>query len=277
MSKSLYVDDFAIYCSSRRPELAHRQLQLCLHHLQLWTEQTGLEFSPQKTVSLHMCRVRNCPRSSPNLELSGVVLRHVETCKFLGMIIDSSLTWRCHLSQLKYSCMQSLNLLRHISHTSFGADRVTLLRLYLALIKPKLDYGSEAYGSACTSLLDTLQPIQNAALRIATGAYRTSPVASLHAETGILPLKYYRDTKALTYLSRLRTAEPPYILEILQSVDRPLFERNHQRAHPFLLRMETALRRYDVALDGAQVSPPRALPPWQTYCIFACEKLSHLK
>ena len=51
------------------------------------------------------------------------------------------------------------------------------------LIKPKLDYGCEPYSSACTSLIDSLIPIQNSAIRTTTGAFRFSPVLSLHAES----------------------------------------------------------------------------------------------
>ena len=54
------------------------------------------------------------------------------------------------------------------------------------LLKPKIDYGSEVYSSASRSLLDSLEPIQNAALRIATGAFRTSPILSLRVESGII-------------------------------------------------------------------------------------------
>ena len=56
------------------------------------------------------------------------------------------------------------------------------------LLKPKIDYGSEVYSSACRSLLDSLEPIQNAALRIATGALHTSPIPSLRVESGIRSL-----------------------------------------------------------------------------------------
>lgn len=47
----------------------------------------------------------------------------------------------------------------------------TLLRLYRALLKIKLDYGFEAYASA-SPVLQLLNPVHNEALRICTGAFR---------------------------------------------------------------------------------------------------------
>ena len=48
-----------------------------------------------------------------------------------------------------------------------------------SLFKSKIEYGVETYGSAYDSNLKKLNPIQNQALRVATGAHRTSPFVSL--------------------------------------------------------------------------------------------------
>ena len=69
-----------------------------------------------------------------------------------------------------------------LSHTSWGADRTTLLKLYRSLVRSKLDYGCIIYGSARKSYLQMPDPIHNQGLRLALGAFRTSPVASLYVE-----------------------------------------------------------------------------------------------
>ena len=89
---------------------------------------------------------------------------------YLGLVIDNSLRWHKHIEYLRIDCQRRLALMRHLSHLDWGADAKTLLRLYVAFIRAKLDYGVEAYGSACVSTLQKLDPIQNQALRVATGA-----------------------------------------------------------------------------------------------------------
>ena len=79
-----------------------------------------------------------------------------------------------------------------IAHTSWGADQETLLHLYRSLIRSKLDYGCICYGSARGSYLRMLDPIQNHALRLCLGAYRTSPASSLCVEANEPPL-YFRE------------------------------------------------------------------------------------
>ncbi|XP_023228251.1 uncharacterized protein LOC111628656 [Centruroides sculpturatus] len=60
--------------------------------------------------------------------------------------------------------------------TSLGADKSSMLRLYRALVRSKLDYGCIVYGSARESTLQMLDPIHHKTLCVCTGAFRTSPV-----------------------------------------------------------------------------------------------------
>ena len=103
----------------------------------------------------------------------------VQEVKFLGIIFDSKLSFLPHIRYVKNKCTKALNLIRVVAHTSCGTDQDTLLLLYTSLIRSKLDYGCIAYGSARSSYLRMLDPVQNHALRLCLGAYRTSPLSSL--------------------------------------------------------------------------------------------------
>ena len=90
-----------------------------------------------------------------------------------------------------------------LSHTSWGADRTTLLKLYRSLVRSKLDYGCIIYGSARKSYLQMLDPIHKQGLRLALGAFRTSPVASLYVEADEPSLYSRREKLSLQYAIRL--------------------------------------------------------------------------
>jgi hypothetical protein len=47
----------------------------------------------------------------------------------------------------------------------------TLLKLYWSHVRSKPDYGSVVYGSAGSSYLQSLERVQNAALRVCLGAF----------------------------------------------------------------------------------------------------------
>ena len=48
------------------------------------------------------------------------------------------------------------------------------------MVRTKIDYGCEVYGTAAKSYLDRLDAVHHKALRFATGAYRTSNMQSLY-------------------------------------------------------------------------------------------------
>ena len=121
----------------------------------------------------------------------------------LGNDFCRKFNWKPGITELKWIATKSLNLLKIIANRYKGADRSTLLRIYIAITKPKLDYGSEIYCTAKDDLLKTLDTVQNSALRIATGAFRSTPIVSLQAETGIKPLQAYREQKNINYMLRV--------------------------------------------------------------------------
>ncbi|GFY58279.1 putative RNA-directed DNA polymerase from transposon X-element [Trichonephila inaurata madagascariensis] len=106
----------------------------------------------------------------------------------------------CALVRRRRGSAKALNILKVLANIPWGADRTSLLRLYRALIRSKLDYGSVVYSSACKSLLKILDPVHQQALRLCLGAFRTSPVESLYAETYKPPLDLQRNHRSsLTY------------------------------------------------------------------------------
>ena len=139
---------------------------------------------------------KNCSKYTQGLTDSGnVKIRYsngmqipvVEQAKFLGLIFDRKLTFVPHLRYLRQKCMKALNLLRVIAHAKWSSDEATLLHLYRPLIRSTLDYGTIVYGSARKSYLRMLDLIQNQALRLCLGAFRTSPATSMHVEANEMP------------------------------------------------------------------------------------------
>ena len=130
--------------------------------------------------------------------------------KYLGLIFDQRLRWKEQINDLKIRCNKAMDILKCLSRTSWGGDRTTLLRLYKALIRSKLDYASFVYWTASENILSKLDPVHNTAIRICLGAFKSSPIISLYAESGEMSLKHRRNQLALQYYSRCQqTPESP--------------------------------------------------------------------
>jgi ribonuclease HI len=198
---SIYADDLIIFCRGSQITTTQKIIQNSLQIIEKWSAETGFRCSTTKTTIMRFSRRRNKEALEP-LQLYGQPLTQVQHQTYLGITFDSRLTFSTHITTLKNDCLRRLNLLKAIAHTNWGSDERTILRTYRATIRSKLDYGSPAYGSATRSQLRKLDTIQNTALRLALGAFRTSPALSLHRESNETPLPLRR--KQLTHTQKLK-------------------------------------------------------------------------
>lgn len=209
MQYSLYVDDLQISVSSCNLSICERRVQLAVNNLVRWADTNGFKFSPEKTACVNFSRRRGALQE-PSLNMYGSPIVVKNEHKFLGLVFDSKLTFVPHIKRLKLKCLKSLNILKVLSHASWGSDRLCLLRIYHSVIRSQLDYGCIVYNSARASVLKMLDPIHHQGLRLAIGAFHTSPVLSLYAEANELSLEYRRFSLGFMYSVRVRSvAEHP--------------------------------------------------------------------
>ena len=203
MHCTLYVDDFTIFVSAATITHSTRIIQIAINNLEQWTKTKGMRFSIEKTVAIKFEKRKKGEEPQLTLYDSRVQVRE-STC-YLGLIIDKRLNWVDHVDHLRAKCTSSVNLIKHVSHLSWGADRKTLQRLYTTLVQSKLDYGAQVYGASKSNVLKRLEPIQNACLRAITGTFKSSPAVSLCMETGMLPLDFSRDMLTLRHFFKIES------------------------------------------------------------------------
>jgi ribonuclease HI len=259
---SLYVDDFLICYRSKDMRCLERQLQFCLNKIQRWADENGFQFSKSKSVCMHFCHKR-IPHPDPELKIYSTVIPVVEETKFLGLVFDRKLTFKPHIKSLKDKCLKAINLLRVVAHTDWGADCATLLRLYRALVRSKLDYGCIVYGSARDSYIEPLDRIQNLALRVCLGAFRTTPVPSLHVEAHETPLSLRRDKLALQYILKLKSnpKNPAYGC-VFKPNFKTLFEAKPNAIPTLGLRLAQHIQDCGINLDNLCKYSISPTPPW---------------
>ncbi len=126
------------------------------------------------------------------LMMYGRELERVGSIKFLGVTLDARLTFAEHIKKMEDKCKKVINVMRCLTGREWGASCSSLKSIYVAVIRSVLDYGSIVVGSAAKSLLMRLEVIQNQALRICCGAFKTSSVPAIQLEMGELPLELRR-------------------------------------------------------------------------------------
>jgi ribonuclease HI len=148
-----------------------------------------------------------------------------------------------------------------VSRTDWGGDRKTLLHLYRSLIRSKLDYGCMVYGSARKTVLQMLDPIANQGLRLALGAFRSSPVESLYTEAEEPPLNLRRKKLAIHYILKLSShPENPTHKCVFDPQYKNLYEANEKAIRSFGLRLQPTIIDLNVQDIIIEIIPK--IPPW---------------
>ncbi|GFX46002.1 RNase H domain-containing protein [Trichonephila clavipes] len=183
-----------------------------------------------------------------------------------GLIFDQSLRFHRHLKDLKIRSANALNILKVLANTHWGADRTSLLRLYRALIRSKLDYGSVVYSSACKSLLKIFDPVHHQALRLCLGAFRTSPVESLYAEAYEPPLDLRRKYLCLNYFMKIQSMKTNTAYSYLFNFS--LYDFNSHRSsltysQPFHFRIRDLINDLNLNIGRIALCKISEVPPWK--------------
>ena len=134
----MFVDDFALCIRAKSIPHAQRLMQLCVNSVQDWISNNGFKFSTSKTVCMHFCYQRK-HFAEPSILLDKTPIKVVSEAKFLGVVFDRTLSYSSHVNYLKTNCRKALDL-KVVGHTDRGGgDQKTLLCLYRALVRSKLD------------------------------------------------------------------------------------------------------------------------------------------
>ena len=243
---SLFVDDLQIGYRAVTVNEINLKLQDNINRIANWAEENGFKFSPTKTN----CMIFDSKRAAvmkPELQINDSAIPVVETAKFLGLHWDSKLNWVPHMTQLKNSCHKALNLLRTLSSTEWGADQDILMRTYKLIVRPKLDYGSIVYSSGSAAALRSLDAVANEAMRISTGAFKTTPIDSLNIVANEPPLSMRREELTMRYFFRCKYAiQNPSYQSVVNPALEVFFESRPTVIPPLIMRAKDALSRYNI-------------------------------
>ena len=194
---SMFADDLAIWITRKNYRESQDIMQSALRLISKWCEHWGFFLSPTKSAV--MVFKRGKAANDIQLKIKNQTIPKVETYKYLGFILDTRLTFRDHIEQLRIRCLKRINILKCVSGCNWGADRKSLTLLYCSLVRSVLDYSAPVLSIVCPTNQRLIESIQSNCLRIITGAFRTTPVTALQAEINLPSLENRRIYQMLRY------------------------------------------------------------------------------
>ena len=107
-----------------------------------WSSKNNLVPNPKKCEAMMLLRGSfTCPLNA--LSLCNHTIKWVTHARLLGVTIDDKLTWAQHISEVKKSFVNKLNLLKRSSFL----PRNILLNLYFKVVLPSVSYALPIWES----------------------------------------------------------------------------------------------------------------------------------
>jgi hypothetical protein len=143
-----YADDICLLAVGKSPNTVSGLIQWALHTTELWFGELGLSVNPDKTGPVAFTRKRKLtgffePR------LFGKTLQCSMSVKYLGVILDSRLTWKEHVDVKVKKAQNSMWACRRACGVMWGLKPSVVHWLYVAIIRPSVTFASLVWWPGC--------------------------------------------------------------------------------------------------------------------------------
>ena len=106
LSMVLFADDTNVFCFGDDLDTLQKNINEELYKLKLWFDWNKLSLNVSKTKFMFFGRFRL--NTQLKIEIDGVAIEQVHKIKFLGVTIDDKLSWKPHITHVKYKVARSL-------------------------------------------------------------------------------------------------------------------------------------------------------------------------
>jgi hypothetical protein len=214
----LFADDLILFCYFKKGKInVEKAVNRYLKDLEIWSAKWRMTFAPHKcSYSVFSRAKRNRSDQNFNLALYGEQLNHDNNPKFLGITFDEYLSGKDHIARLKTACNKRLNVLKILSHKSWGIGQTTLVNIYKSLVLSIIEYFGYMACTVSITNMETLQGIQNAALRMIFDKRKECDIQDLHTKANIKPVKIRLQELTGRYLEGALASSNPLIEDLTE-------------------------------------------------------------
>ena len=165
---------------------------------------------------------------------------------------------------IKKECIQRMSILKIICHENHGAHRNSAINLYKSIILSKMDYGSVIFNSANKTNLKHLDTIQRSCLKIASGAFHTSPTNLILYDTNQLHLKYRRAIALLQFgIKRLCEPQNDWKFYLNNQSYLEQFKKKPRLPQPFIFQLHLLIDTFNIPIPQENNFNLNNTPPWK--------------
>ena len=179
--------------------------QWALSAAEKWAGGVGVSFSPEKSSVMFFNRGMFQPLAETQLKLYGTPLQWSKATKYLGVTIDTNLSFRQHIENKIAAAKRKLMILGSVFRNAWGPHPKYIRWAYTGIVRPALAYGSIIWADKAQSETwkKKLAQVQRLALLQIAPVRRSTATASLELLYDIMPLHLFVWERALKTALRI--------------------------------------------------------------------------
>ena len=224
----MYADDTSIMCKANDVHELQSQLNACLSKVAAWFKVNKLTLNIDKTKFM-ICGTKRTLEKFHDVKLTfnGSIIERVDEFKYLGVKLDSSLSWSAHIDYLCKNVSKRTGIIKRVKN--FLPHQTTVM-LSNALVIPHFDYGSSVWSNFSTEFHNKLQVLHNNLARIILKADARTPINDMmnSLQWDKLDQRWHKQLLVIVYKCLLNLS-PSYLSNQFQFVhnNHSHLTRNH--------------------------------------------------
>jgi hypothetical protein len=164
----LFADDTNILFSHQDPKILQDTINNELLHISNWFKLNKLSLNIKKTnYIVFKNKYSNKPNINLNIKIDDTAIQQVDTTKFLGLLIDSNLSWHSHTQHISKIISKYNGVIRKVRPF---LPQESLHTLYNSLVLPYFSYGAMIWADPNNTCLDSLFLLQKRVIRSCTNS-----------------------------------------------------------------------------------------------------------
>jgi len=202
----MFADDTSLVVIAKSERLLLESVRGSLNEVSRWLRVNQLKVNPSKSNFLIFSRTSNYYPWIQHIAYEDGMIARQKAVKYLGIIIDETLSFRSHIETLSRILSRNLGMIRKLKYMF----PISILRLlYFSLIHPYILYCSSVYMGTFSSIVSPVRIIQNKSIRVLSGKSERDSVREVYRDFRILPAAGLHHFYILVFMHRYNMKQLP--------------------------------------------------------------------
>jgi hypothetical protein len=195
----MFADDTNLFFSGTDLTPLCTSINQELDKISGWFKSNKLSLNVSKTNYILFSSKALSKEYNSLIKINGVKVNRVSSTRFLGVIINETLTWSDHVSAIRQKVSKNVGIIKHIR---CKLPSTVLTSLYFTLVHPYFEYCNIVWGVCRSTSFNKLFLLQKKAVRIVTLSPWNCHTGPLFKKLNILPLASLNDFQVGCFMHR---------------------------------------------------------------------------